>query len=116
MHLCRECLRCHVPDKFPSLTGVNNRVLASILVTRPMADKASRYIFISVIYWYLQIIRINRTYRIVGGSKATFVNWLNGAKLSCPSTDVVLIQPIGLGMTMLLKGSYGRPCDDFPGS
>ena len=45
------------------------------------------------------------THRIVGGSNATLVNWLNGAKLSFPSTDVVLIQPIGLGMTMLLKGS-----------
>jgi len=43
--------------------------------------------------------------RIVGGSKETFWNWLKGARLSRPSLPVVLIHPMGLGITKDLNGS-----------
>lgn len=45
----------------------------------------------------------------MGGSKETFVNWEKGPRLSFPERDFVLIQPMGRGITKLLKGSWGRP-------
>ena len=45
----------------------------------------------------------------VGGSKVTFWNWLNGARLWTPSRLIVEIHPIGRGTQQELNGLCGSP-------
>ena len=59
--------------------------------------------------FYSAMQKLDFSYKTVGGSYDTFVNWLKGARLSLPSLSVVLIQPIGRGMAKLLNGSCGKP-------
>tara|TARA_B100001167_G_C16471980_1_gene168309 strand:+ start:70 stop:456 length:387 start_codon:yes stop_codon:yes gene_type:complete len=66
----------------------------------------SQFVTVSFTPWGWRPLLANIT---IGGSLATPLKKLYGARLTTPSLSTVLTHPIGLGTMQLLNGSWGSP-------